>query len=254
MSANPERRLLLPAREGTAQACGGGVSNKSMEAIIKLENIVKTYQLGDIQIPVLKDISLEIERGIHMSLMGPSGSGKTTMLNILGCLDTPTSGRYILEDTEVSSLDDDRLSDIRSRKIGFIFQSYNLIQHLTVIENIGLPLFYQGIDERIVNEKSYEMAGIVGLKERIRHKPTELSGGQQQRVAIARALINNPTFILADEPTGNLDTKTGKEIMELLANLNQQGTTLFVITHDSKIADYGRSVVRILDGEIVRES
>ncbi len=225
-----------------------------MEAIIKLENIVKTYQLGDIQIPVLKDISLEIERGIHMSLMGPSGSGKTTMLNILGCLDTPTSGRYILEDTEVSSLDDDRLSDIRSRKIGFIFQSYNLIQHLTVIENIGLPLFYQGIDERIVNEKSYEMAGIVGLKERIRHKPTELSGGQQQRVAIARALINNPTFILADEPTGNLDTKTGKEIMELLANLNQQGTTLFVITHDSKIADYGRSVVRILDGEIVRES
>ncbi|HNS31934.1 MAG TPA: ABC transporter ATP-binding protein [bacterium] len=222
-----------------------------MEAIIKLENITKTYELGEIKIPVLKGISLEIEKGIHISLMGPSGSGKTTMLNILGCLDTPTSGKYILEGHEVSSLDDDRLSEVRCRKIGFIFQSYNLIQHLTVIENIGLPLFYQGIDERIVTEKSLLMAELVGLQDRVKHKPTELSGGQQQRVAVARALINNPTFVLADEPTGNLDTKTGREIMELLKKLNENGTTLFVITHDSKIAEYGKSVVRILDGELV---
>ena len=221
--------------------------------IIKLENITKTYVLGKIKIPVLKDISLSIEKGLHISLMGPSGSGKTTMLNLLGCLDTPTSGKYILEGQEISSLEDDRLSEIRSKKIGFIFQSYNLIQHLTVIENIGLPLFYQGIDEHIVTETSFQMAEIVGLKDRIRHKPTELSGGQQQRVAIARALINNPTFILADEPTGNLDTKTGKEIMELLIKLNEQGTTLFVITHDGQIADCGKSTVRILDGEIVEK-
>jgi putative ABC transport system ATP-binding protein len=222
-----------------------------MEPIIKLENITKTYEIGKIKIPVLKDICLEIEKGVHISLMGPSGSGKTTMLNILGCLDTPTSGRYLLENQEVSSLDDDKLSIIRSTKIGFIFQSYNLIQHLTVVENIGLPLFYQGVDDRLVSEKALQMAELVGLKDRVRHKPTELSGGQQQRVAIARALINEPTFILADEPTGNLDTKTGVEIMNLLTNLNEKGTTLFVITHDSKIAEYGKVIVRILDGEIV---
>jgi len=222
-----------------------------MEPIIKLENITKTYEIGKIKIPVLKDICLEIEKGVHISLMGPSGSGKTTMLNILGCLDTPTSGRYLLENHEVSSLDDDKLSIIRSTKIGFIFQSYNLIQHLTVVENIGLPLFYQGVDDRLVSEKALQMAELVGLKDRVRHKPTELSGGQQQRVAIARALINEPTFILADEPTGNLDTKTGVEIMNLLTNLNEKGTTLFVITHDSKIAEYGKVIVRILDGEIV---
>lgn len=222
-----------------------------MAAIIKLENVTKTYELGKMKIPVLKGISFEIEEGLHVSLMGPSGSGKTTMLNILGCLDTPSSGKYILENEEISSLSDDKLSDIRSKKIGFIFQSYNLIQHLTVVENIGLPLFYQGVEEHLLTEKSLQMAEIVGLKDRVRHKPTELSGGQQQRVAIARALINDPTFILADEPTGNLDTKTGKEIMALLKELNEKGTTLFVITHDNKIAEYGKSVMRILDGEIV---
>jgi putative ABC transport system ATP-binding protein len=222
--------------------------------IIKLENITKTYVLGHLKIPVLKGISLAIESGTHISLMGPSGSGKTTMLNILGCLDKPTTGRYFIEEHEVSSFDDEELSEIRSRKIGFIFQSYNLIQHLTVIENIGLPLFYQGIDEHIVTERAEKMAETVGLKDRIKHKPAELSGGQQQRVAIARALINNPTFILADEPTGNLDTKTGKEIMMLLKELNEkEGTTLFVITHDGNIAEYGNRTVKILDGELVNE-
>jgi len=220
--------------------------------ILKLEDITKTYTIGDIQIPVLKKISLAIEKGMHISLMGPSGSGKTTLLNILGCLDKPTTGRYFIDGKEVSSLSDDELSEIRSKKIGFIFQSYNLIPHLTVIENIGLPLFYQGIDEKVITQKAIEMAEMVGLGDRLKHKPTELSGGQQQRVAIARALINSPAFILADEPTGNLDTKTGKEIMELLKKLNEeQGTTLFVVTHDSNIASYGKATVRILDGEIV---
>lgn len=223
------------------------------EHIIRLENVTKTYELGQLKIPVLKDISLSIERGMHISLMGPSGSGKTTMLNILGCLDRPTSGKYFIEEHEVSSLNDEELSEIRSGKIGFIFQSYNLIQHLTVIENIGLPLFYQGIDEHVITGKAMAMAEVVGLKDRVKHKPSELSGGQQQRVAIARALINTPTFILADEPTGNLDTKIGKEIMEFLRKLNQEErTTLFVITHDSKIAEYGNMIIRILDGEIVQ--
>lgn len=221
--------------------------------ILKLENITKTYVMGHIQIPVLKNISLAIEEGMHISLMGPSGSGKTTLLNILGCLDRPTSGKYYIEEKEVSSLSDDELSTIRSRKIGFIFQSYNLIPHLTVIENIGLPLFYQGLDEKYITKRAIEMAELVGLGDRINHKPNELSGGQQQRVAIARALINNPSFILADEPTGNLDTKTGKEIMELLKELNEKkGTTLFIVTHDSNIAAYGKLTIRILDGEIVK--
>ncbi|MGI6595566.1 MAG: ABC transporter ATP-binding protein [Elusimicrobia bacterium] len=220
--------------------------------ILKLEEITKTYLLGQIQIPVLKKISIAIEEGMHISLMGPSGSGKTTLLNILGCLDRPTSGKYYIDGTEVSSLSDDELSEIRSTKIGFIFQSYNLIPHLTVIENIGLPLFYQGIDEQIITKNALEMAEIVGLSDRIQHKPTELSGGQQQRVAIARALINKPSFILADEPTGNLDTKTGKEIMGLLKTLNeQQRTTLLIVTHDNSIADYGKATINILDGEIV---
>ncbi|MBN1444741.1 MAG: ABC transporter ATP-binding protein [Candidatus Omnitrophica bacterium] len=219
--------------------------------LIEFENISKIYKIGEIKIPALKNISLAIERGSHISLMGPSGSGKTTMLNLLGCLDTPTTGKYIMEGKEISSLGDDSLSEIRSRKIGFIFQSYNLIPHLTVIENIGLPLFYQGINEKSIAERASVMAEVVGLKDRVRHKPAELSGGQQQRVAIARALINNPAFILADEPTGNLDTKTGREIMELLNKLNEEGTTLFVITHDSKVADYGDIVIRILDGQIV---
>lgn len=220
--------------------------------ILKLEEITKTYLLGQIQIPVLKKISIAIEEGMHISLMGPSGSGKTTLLNILGCLDRPTSGKYYIDGTEVSSLSDDELSEIRSAKIGFIFQSYNLIPHLTVIENIGLPLFYQGIDEQIITKNALEMAEIVGLSDRIQHKPTELSGGQQQRVAIARALINKPSFILADEPTGNLDTKTGKEIMGLLKTLNeQQRTTLLIVTHDNSIADYGKATINILDGEIV---
>ncbi len=218
--------------------------------VIRLENIKKTYRIGDIDVHALKDINLAISGGTHISIMGPSGSGKTTLLNLLGCLDTPTSGRYLFEGEEVSRMDDDQLSGIRSRRIGFVFQSYNLIAHLTVIENIGLPLFYQGKDERAINEKALELAEIVGLADRIKHKPPELSGGQQQRVAIARALVNDPSILLTDEPTGNLDTKTGLEIMNLLKGLNESGKTLLVITHDKKIADWGKRTVSILDGVV----
>jgi len=224
------------------------------EEIIKFENVWKVYSIGKIKLPILKGITLSIKKGECLSIIGPSGSGKTTLLNLIGCLDKPSEGKYFMEGEEISSLSDDKLSEIRSRKIGFIFQSYNLIPQLTVLENIGLPLFYQGIDEKIIKEKSLKLAETVGLKHRINHKPTELSGGEQQRVAIARALINDPILILADEPTGNLDTKTGKEIMELLVNLNKEGKTLLVITHDMTIASYTKKIVRILDGKIINDN
>lgn len=221
-----------------------------MQEVIRLEDIKKTYRIGNIDVPALKGVNLVVREGTHLSLMGPSGSGKTTLLNLLGCLDTPTSGRYLFEGEEISLMNDDQLSEIRSRRIGFVFQSYNLIAHLTVLENIGLPLFYQGMDEKIITERALELADTVGLSDRVRHRPAELSGGQQQRVAIARALVNDPSILLTDEPTGNLDTKTGTEIMNLLKKLNGEGKTLFVITHDRKIAEWGAETVSILDGVV----
>ncbi len=223
--------------------------------IINLVNIWKAYKLGLVDVPVLKGINLCIKTGEHLSIMGPSGSGKTTMLNILGCLDRPTEGEYLMEERKISSLSDDELSEIRSRKIGFVFQVFNLIPQLSVLENIGIPLFYQGVEESIIKEKALKLAELVGLGERIRHRPSELSGGERQRVAIARALINEPVLILADEPTGNLDSKTGEEIMNLLIKLNEEeGKTLVVITHDPKIANYSKRVVRLLDGKTVNEN
>jgi len=222
--------------------------------IIRLEDIEKTYAMGRVTIPVLRDITFSVTQGEHVSIMGPSGSGKTTLLNILGCLDHPTAGRYLMEGRDISTFSDDQLSEVRSRKIGFIFQSYNLIPQLTVIENIGIPLFYQGIEDRIIHERSVEKAKLVGLEHRLTHRPTELSGGQQQRVAIARALINDPLMILADEPTGNLDSATGKEIMQLLKSLNETGKTIVLITHDQAIAAFGSRTIHILDGRIVHAS
>ncbi|MBU0534173.1 MAG: ABC transporter ATP-binding protein [Candidatus Omnitrophica bacterium] len=222
--------------------------------IINLVDIWKVYRLGPVDVPVLKGINLSIETGEHLSIMGPSGSGKTTILNILGCLDKPTEGQYLMEERKISTLSDDELSEIRSRKVGFVFQTFNLIPQLTVLENIGIPLFYQGVDEITIKEKAFKLADIVGLGERIKHRPSELSGGERQRVAIARALINQPILILADEPTGNLDSETGKEIMDLLIQLNKEGKTLVVITHDPKIAGYSQKVVRLFDGEIVDEN
>ncbi|HXK45223.1 MAG TPA: ABC transporter ATP-binding protein [bacterium] len=220
---------------------------------IKFENVMKVYHLGGMDIPVLRGVSCEIKKGEHVAIMGPSGSGKTTMLNIIGCLDRITGGRYFLEDRDISTLDDDALSEIRSKKIGFIFQSYNLIPQLTVLENIEMPLFYQQVDEAKTREKAIELARMVGLGERIKHRPSELSGGQQQRVAIARALMNDPVLILADEPTGNLDSVSGREIMKLLCQLNEQGTTLILVTHDPNVAKYSRRILKMLDGKISNE-
>ncbi|MCM8758332.1 MAG: ABC transporter ATP-binding protein [Candidatus Omnitrophica bacterium] len=224
------------------------------DSIITFDNVTKVYHLGGIDIPVLRGISCEIKKGEHVAIMGPSGSGKTTMLNIIGCLDRVTSGRYLFEGKDISSFDDDALSEVRQKKIGFIFQSYNLIPQLTVLENIEMPLFYQHLDERKTREKAMELAKMVGLGDRIKHKPSELSGGQQQRVAIARALMNNPLLILADEPTGNLDSVSGREIMKLLCELNEKGTTLIVVTHDAGVAKYARRIIRMLDGKIVDEN
>lgn len=228
--------------------------NSENNQIIIFEEITKVYHLGGIDIPVLNGVSCEIKKGEHVAVMGPSGSGKTTMLNIIGCLDRISSGRYFFEGKDISSFDDDALSEVRSRKIGFIFQSYNLIPQLTVLENIEMPLFYQQVDEAKTREKAIELARMVGLEDRIRHRPSELSGGQQQRVAIARALMNDPVLILADEPTGNLDSVSGKEIMRLLCDLNERGTTLIVVTHDANVAKYSKKILRMLDGRISNES
>jgi len=227
---------------------------KENNNLIQLLNIRKIYKMGNVEIEVLKGINMLVEEGEHLSIMGPSGSGKTTLLNIIGCLDKPTYGEYFFERKEISKLDDNSLSEIRSKYIGFIFQQFNLIPQLNVIENVSLPLFYQGVDEEEMKERSIKLAELVGLGDRLYHRPSELSGGQQQRVAIARALANDPAIILADEPTGNLDTTTGKEIMKLLCELNQnEGKTLIVITHDMNIANYSKRTIKLLDGRIINE-
>jgi putative ABC transport system ATP-binding protein len=222
-------------------------------SIVSLEQICKTYEVGAFSVPALQGMDLAIQSGQYIAIMGPSGSGKSTLLNLLGCLDRPTQGRYWLGDQDVSTLDDDALSMIRGARIGFIFQSYNLIAQLNVIENIEVPMFYQGMSESKSEERARELAEIVGLADRVRHKPSELSGGQQQRVAIARALANDPLIILADEPTGNLDTRSGSDILSLLDRLNRQGKTLIIVTHDEHVAARAERVIHLLDGRIDRE-
>ena len=228
------------------------MSNEN-NSIIIMRGVKKIYDLGEVKVPALKNVNLTVKEKEHISIMGPSGSGKTTLLNIIGCLDKPTEGEYFLDSVNINQLDDDKLSEIRNKKIGFVFQNYNLIPQLNVIENIGLPLIYRGIEEKEIVEKAKYYANLVGLGDRMYHRPTELSGGQQQRVAIARALVNEPVMLLGDEPTGNLDTKTGKEIMEIFKKLNEMGRTIIVITHDPKIAEQGQRIVKILDGEIIDE-
>jgi putative ABC transport system ATP-binding protein len=219
-------------------------------SIVQLENIRKTYELGLIAVEALRGLSLSIVAGEYVSIMGPSGCGQSTLLNGLGCLDRPTSGRYWLGDQDVSAMDDDTLSAVRGARLGFIFQSYNLIQQLTVVENIEVPLYYQGCPERESHALAVELARRVGLAERLQHKPAELSGGQQQRVAIARALVNDPLILLADEPTGNLDSSSGAEILELFDDLNEQGKTMIVVTHDPNISHHAHRVIRLRDGQI----
>ena len=222
-------------------------------AVVSIDKLCKTYQLGLVQLPALRDVDLEIEQGQCVAIMGPSGSGKSTLLNLLGCLDKPTSGQYWLGGKDVSRLDDDELSLIRGRRIGFIFQSYNLIGQLNVIENIELPMFYQGFSEYDSIKHARELATMVGLGDRFKHRPSELSGGQQQRVAIARALANDPVIILADEPTGNLDSESGADILNILDHLHQQGKTLIVVTHDVEIAARAQRIIHLRDGRIERE-
>lgn len=221
-----------------------------VETIAQLQNVTKTYQMGSVQLNALDDISLSFYAGEYVSIMGPSGCGKSTLLNLLGCLDRPSQGSYILGGDDVSKMNDDDLSQIRGARLGFIFQSYNLIQQLTVLENIEVPLYYQGTPAEESRARAIEIAQRVGLGHRAEHKPYELSGGQQQRVGIARALVNDPLVVLADEPTGNLDSKSGAEILELFDELREQGKTLILVTHDDEIGRRSQRVIRLRDGKV----
>ncbi|AHM60502.1 antimicrobial peptide ABC transporter ATPase [Flammeovirgaceae bacterium 311] len=219
-----------------------------MKEVIRTRDISKVYRMGTETVKALKSISIEVMRGEYVAFMGPSGSGKSTFMNIIGCLDTPTSGQYILNGHDVSSLSESSLAEIRNKEIGFVFQTFNLLPRQTALENVTLPLIYAGYNSRQREEKAYATLESVGLADRAKHKPNELSGGQRQRVAIARALVNNPSIILADEPTGNLDTKTSYGIMELFQNLHGSGNTIIMVTHEDDIAHYAHRIVRMRDG------
>jgi putative ABC transport system ATP-binding protein len=218
------------------------------DSVIHLEEIKKNYIMGRQELQVLKGISLDIQRNEYVALMGPSGSGKSTLMNILGCLDSPTSGKYILNGHDVSTMLDNNLAEIRNKEIGFVFQQFNLLPRLSALENVALPLVYAGINKKTRLEMAHEVLRKVDLMERSHHKPNELSGGQCQRVAIARALVNNPSIILADEPTGNLDTKTSYEIMNIFAQIHDEGNTVVLVTHEEDISNYAKRVIRLRDG------
>lgn len=221
-----------------------------MHSIIHLEGIRKSYFMGKQELQVLKGIDLDILKNEYVALMGPSGSGKSTLMNILGCLDSPTGGTYVLNGHDVSKMPDDDLADIRNREIGFVFQQFNLLPRLTALENVALPLVYAGIGRKQRTEMAMDVIAKVGLQDRSHHKPNELSGGQCQRVAIARALVNNPSLILADEPTGNLDTKTSIEIMDIFGQIQAAGNTVVLVTHEEDIANHAKRIVRLRDGLI----
>jgi putative ABC transport system ATP-binding protein len=221
--------------------------------MIELVNITKTYRMGSMDITVLADIVLNVQSGEFIAVMGPSGSGKSTLMNILGCLDRPTSGVYYFETREISTLTDDELASVRNTKIGFVFQTFNLLPRFSALKNVEVPLIYGGIPARKRRERAVPLLERVGLGERMQHKPTELSGGQQQRVAIARALVNNPSLLLADEPTGNLDSRSGEEILKILTELNGQGVTIIIVTHDQDVAAQCRRIINLKDGRIVND-
>ena len=220
------------------------------QEIIKLKGIVKTFTIGTVKVKALRDVSLTIFENEFVALMGPSGSGKSTLMNILGCLDTPTSGNYVLNNQDVSSLTDNELAEIRNKEIGFIFQTFNLLPRATALDNVALPLIYAGIRKDKRKERAMEVLTQVELADRVKHKPNELSGGQRQRVAIARAMVNSPSILLADEPTGNLDSKTSIEIMGLLEEIHGKGNTIIIVTHEADIAKHAHRIIRLIDGQI----
>jgi putative ABC transport system ATP-binding protein len=224
-----------------------------MASMISLEDITKTYHLESLDIPVLKRVNLSIEQGEYVAIMGASGSGKSTLMNIIGCLDRPTSGQYFLAGQDLTTLDDDELADIRNQYIGFVFQQFNLLPKLTSLANVMIPMIYADVDKSQRIEQATAALVQVGLSERLENRPNQLSGGQQQRVAIARALVNHPALVLADEPTGALDTKTSEEIMNLLTELNQQGTTIAIVTHDANVAARTKRIIRMVDGVIIEQ-
>jgi putative ABC transport system ATP-binding protein len=220
------------------------------DTIIHLQNIQKSYFMGKQELRVLKGISLNVLKNEYVALMGPSGSGKSTLMNIIGCLDTPTAGNYILNEQDVSQMEDNALAEVRNQEIGFVFQQFNLLPRLTALENVALPLVYAGMNKRLRNKKAREVLEMVSLTDRSHHKPNELSGGQCQRVAIARALVNDPSIILADEPTGNLDSKTSQEIMEIFGEIHGRGNTVILVTHEEEIANHAHRIIRLRDGII----
>ena len=221
--------------------------------LIELRNILKTYEIGTVEVPALKGINLQVGRNEYIAIMGPSGSGKSTLMNIVGCLDTPSDGVYMLNDTNVSTMSDDELAEIRNKEIGFVFQTFNLLPRADALHNVELPLIYNGTPAAKRRQLAEEALERVGLADRMHHKPNELSGGQRQRVAIARALVNNPSIILADEPTGNLDSRTGEEIMEIFENLHDAGNTIILVTHEEYIAEHSDRIIRLRDGLIERD-
>jgi putative ABC transport system ATP-binding protein len=224
-----------------------------MNKVIEIQNIVKNYQVGSVIVRALRSITVSIEKNEYVAIMGPSGSGKSTLMNLVGCLDTPTSGTYILNGIDVSKMEDDYLAEIRNKEIGFVFQTFNLLPRYTALENVTLPLIYAGLQKADRESQAVETLRQVGLEDRMTHKPNELSGGQRQRVAIARALVNNPSIILADEPTGNLDSKTSVDIMGLLDVIHRNGNTVIVVTHEEDIARHAARIIRLLDGEISQD-
>jgi len=221
---------------------------------LEIQNVSKTYKMGSNTVEALKDVSLEMRDNEYLAIMGPSGSGKSTMMNILGCLDSPSSGSYILEGQDISKLDDDNLAEIRNQKIGFVFQTFNLLPRANVFQNVELPMVYSGFSTNLRKKLAEEAIEKVGLTDRMKHKPSELSGGQRQRVAIARALVNNPSIILADEPTGNLDSSTGEEIMIIFDQLHRSGNTIVLVTHENNIAVHAHRIIKLKDGMIENDS
>lgn len=221
-----------------------------MSNVIEIRGIIRDFQLGQETVHVLKGIDLDIERGEYVAIMGPSGSGKSTLMNLLGCLDTPTAGSYILNGNDVSQMSDDELAEIRNKEIGFVFQTFNLLPRTTALDNVALPMVYAGMSKSDRNKRAEEVLTDVGLADRMDHKPNQLSGGQRQRVAVGRALVNKPSIILADEPTGNLDTKTGYEIMNLFDDIHKAGNTVIMVTHEEDIAAHAKRVIRLRDGVV----